>query len=466
MATTRLIPLHAGRGRSVGTAIANIIDYAKNPQKTDNWRLISSYACDSRTADAEFALAKREYAAKTGRIRGSDDVIAYHTRQSFKPGEVTPEEANQIGQELAMSLTKGNNAFIVCTHIDRDHVHNHIIFNSTNIDCTRKFRNFLGSSWALRRISDTLCVKHGLSIIEDPKPSRGHYGMWMGEGKKPSFQERLRQMIDEALEQKPKDFAAFLNLLKGAGIAVDTSGKHIKLRLPDQKRNTRMDTLRGSHTEAAVRERITGKRESPNRKHAADEPKQKIGLLVDIEAAIRDGKGKGYEHWARVHNLKQLSQAVIYLKEHGDMSYEELAEKTTAAMSRFGDLQDRIKTTEMQMADNSALQKHIVSYVKTREVYAAYKKSGYSKKFKAEHEGDILIHQAAKKAFDTLGADKLPSVKSLREQYTMLLTDKKKAYTGYKKAKEEMRELMTLKANVDSLFGPNAARSNREETRG
>jgi hypothetical protein len=465
LATTRLIPLHVGKGRSVGTAIADIIDYVENPQKTDNGRLISSYACDSRIADVEFFLFKREYVAKTGRVRGVDDVIAYHTRQSFKPGEVTPEEANEIGRELVMSLTKGNNAFIVCTHIDKEHIHNHIIFNSTNIDCTRKFRNFLGSAWALRRISDTLCVKHGLSVIEKPNKSRGHYGTWLGDGRKPSYQDRLRQMIDEALERKPKDFDAFLRLLEDAGATVDTSGKHIKLRLPDQKKNTRMDTLKDGYTEADVRARIEGKRPAPKRKPHDDMGKERIGLLVDIEAAMRAGKGEGYERWAKIHNLKQLSQAVIYLKEHGDMTYEELAEQTEGAVKRFGDLAGSIKATEMEMSKNAGLQTHIVNYIKTREVYAAYRKAGYSKNFREEHEADILIHQAAKKAFDDLKVKKLPTVRTLRERYAVLLSEKKKAYAQYRKAKDEMRELQTVKANVDALLEPSAKERTRQKTR-
>lgn len=176
MATTRLMPLHIGEGRTFSTAIADILDYVENPQKTDYGKFIFGYECDTRTADAEFALSKWQYLNLTGRKRGADDVIAYHFRQSFKPGEVVPEEANQIGRELAIKLTKGNNAFIVCTHVDKHHVHNHIIVSAVNLDCSRKFRNFWGSTWAVRRISDKLCLEHGLSIIEDPNPSRGHYG--------------------------------------------------------------------------------------------------------------------------------------------------------------------------------------------------------------------------------------------------------------------------------------------------
>ena len=167
MATTRIMPLHIGKGRTVSRAISDIIDYAENPQKTDDGRLITGYACDSRTVDAEFMLAKREYISMTGRVRGADDVIAYHLRQSFVPGEITPEEANRIGCELARRFTKGNNAFIVCTHTDKAHIHNHIIWNSVTLNCDRKFRNFWGSTKAVRRLNDTICIENGLSIVEN-----------------------------------------------------------------------------------------------------------------------------------------------------------------------------------------------------------------------------------------------------------------------------------------------------------
>ena len=169
MATTRLMPLHTGKGRTVGQAISDIIDYTENPQKTDGGRLITSWQCDSRIADAEFLFAKNQYTQKTGRVRGEDDVIAYHLRQSFVPGEITPEDANRLGCELAKRFTKGNHAYIVCTHIDKAHIHNHVIWNSTALSQTRKFRNFWGSSRAVRRLNDTICIENGYSIVENPK---------------------------------------------------------------------------------------------------------------------------------------------------------------------------------------------------------------------------------------------------------------------------------------------------------
>lgn len=461
MATTRLMPLHIGEGRSFSTAIEDIIDYVENPEKTDYGKLIYGFECDTRTADAEFTLAKRQYINLTGRVRGTDDVIAYHFRQAFKPGEVTPEEANQIGQELAMGLTKGNNAFIVCTHIDKHHVHNHIIVSAVNLDCTRKFRNFWGSSWALRRISDKLCLEHGLSIVEDPKPSRGHYGKWLGDGNKPlSFQYQIRQAIDAALEQRPTTFEDFLKILETSGVEVSHRGKSVNFRVPGQKRSTRCNTLKGDYTEQAIRERIAGTY-IPSDHHK--QSNSSVKMLIDIDAAMRSGKGAGYERWAKVFNVKQLAKAVAYLKEHGDMSYEDLQSKAQATTSRFNELSTQIKNMESRLSQNGELQKQIVNYSKTRAVYIEYRKAGYSKKFRAEHEADILIHQAAKKYFDSLGVEKLPSIKTLRQEYAEVLEAKRKAYAEYKQVREEMRELQNVRANIDYLLGPSAEKTQEKE---
>ena len=446
------MPLHVGKGRNISTAIADIIDYVENPQKTDFGKFIYGYECDTRLADAEFLLSKRQYANLTGRNQGADDVIAYHLRQAFKPGEVTPEEANQIGRELALKLTKGKHAFVVCTHVDKHHVHNHIIINSTTLDCQKKFRNFWGSTWAIRRMNDKLCLEHGLSIVENPKPSREHYGTWLGNKKQPSFQEQIRIAIDAALEEMPKDFEELLKKLEAAGIEVNRERKHLRFRVPGQENYTRCDTLKGDYTEQAIKERIAGTRTVKSHHTFSKKPVSKVGLLVDIEAAIRSGKGPGYERWAKVFNLKQLSQAVLYLKEHGDMGYEDLLEKANAATTNFNTLSVQIKDLESRMNANAELQKQIVNYAKTRAVYVEYRKAGYSKKYRIVHEAEILLHQAAKNHFDELGIQKLPSVKSLREEYTDLLEQKRKAYSAYKQAKNDMKELHNVRANVEYLL--------------
>ena len=235
MATTRLMPLHTGKGRTVGTAIEAIIDYVANPEKTDSGRLITSWQCDSRVADREFLLSKQQYIRNTGRVRGADDVIAYHLRQSFRPGEITPEEANRLGCELARRFTKGNHAYIVCTHIDKAHIHNHVIWNSTALDEHSKFRNFWGSTKAIRRLSDTICIENGYSIVENPKVKGKTYDKWLGNQKQPSHRERICYAIDEALAQKPRSFEELLELLEHSGYQVK-GGKVPALLGEGQKR--------------------------------------------------------------------------------------------------------------------------------------------------------------------------------------------------------------------------------------
>ena len=217
MATTRLIPMHKIKNQSVAYTVHERIDYAINPAKTLGGELVMAYGCDPATAANEMLLTKRAYTDFTGKEIPQKDVLLYQIRQSFKPGEITPEQAQQIGYELAMSWTKGKHQFIVATHIDHAHIHTHIIYNSTRIDAKHKYRNFLGSSFALRRASDRLCLENGLSIVEKPKPSKTHYGEWLGDKKKPSFQDKLRLAIDAALSEKPKDYDAFLKLMQEAG---------------------------------------------------------------------------------------------------------------------------------------------------------------------------------------------------------------------------------------------------------
>ena len=296
----------------------------------------------------------------------------------------------------------------------------------------------------------------------DPLVSKGDYSDWLGSEKKPSYQEQLRRIIDTVLDEKPKDFADFLKRLSAYGVTVNTDRKNLRLKAVGQTKFTRCNSLKGDYTEQAIRERIEGVRVVDSKQKVKRPTVPKVGLLIDIDAAIRAGKGPGYERWAKVFNLKQLSQAVLYLKEHGDMSYEDLKEKTAVAVTRFNNLSAEIKDLESQMSDNAELQKQIINYAKTRAVYADYRKSGYSKKFRAEHETEILLHQAAKKYFDSLGDKKLPHVRALREQYQVLLAQKRKAYSAYKQAREEMKELYNVKSNVEHLLNISEHDTERE----
>ena len=464
MATTRIIPLHVGKGRTESRAISDIIDYVANPQKTDGGKLITGFACDSRTADAEFLLAKRQYIAATGRVRGADDVIAYHVRQSFAPGEITPEEANRLGVEFAKRFTKGKHAFVVCTHIDKAHTHNHIIWSSVTLDCDRKFRNFWGSTRAVRRLSDTICIENGYSIVTDPKRHGKSYNKLLGDQAKPSHRELLRAAIDDALAKKPAGLDELLKLLRESGCEVTVRGKAYRLKLPGWDKVARLDSLGEGYTLEDLLAVLAGQKEhTTRRKSAMQTDPPKVNLLVDIQAKLQAGKGAGYERWAKVFNLKQMAQTMNYLTEHNLLEYAVLEEKTAAATARYNELSAKIKAAEKRMAEIAVLRTHIINYAKTRDTYVAYRKAGYSKKFREEHEEEILLHQAAKEAFNELNVKKLPTVKALQAEYATLLADKKKAYGEYRQARSEMRELLTVKNNVDRVLSMDESEPGQRE---
>ena len=449
MATTRLMPLHAGKGRTVAEALGRVTDYVENPEKTNGGDLVTAYQCNPSIADQEFLFAKRQYAAITGRDQKEHDVIAYHLRQSFKPGEATPELANKIGYDLAMSLTKGKHAFIVCTHVDKHHIHSHIVFNSTALDCTRKFRNFWRSSFAVRRISDMLCLENGLSVIAEPKPSRGSYGIWLGEGKPPT------------LGQDCKDFDSFLAAMKAAGIEVK-QGKHLAFKIPNGKRFVRCDSLGADYSETAIMERISGKRIVVPRVKAA--VKSKPNLLIDIQAKMQQANSPGFERWAKIFNLKEMAKTVIYLQENNLTDLGELEKACDEAIQKFNDLGDQMKAAEQRMKDISELQRHIGTYSKNREVYAQYRKLTGRKqaKFYEQHTSEIEGCQAAKRYFNSLGLTKMPSIQSLKQEYAALQAKKGKQYSQYRQTKAKMIELLTAKNNVERILGVTEKEKNHD----
>ena len=363
MATSRLMPLHCGKGRSIGTAISKIIDYVENPDKTDRGQLITSYQCDSRIADAEFLLMKKLYQQKTGRVRGRDDVIAYHLRQSFVPGEITPEEANRLGKELAKRFTKGKNAFIVCTHIDKKHIHNHVIFSAVTTEYDRKFRNFWNSSKALRRLNDTICIENGYSIVENPQRHGQSYNKWLGDRAGLPHREQIRLAIDDALARKPQSFDELLDFLKQAGYEIKGTANP-SLKGGTQKRFLRMDTLGEGYTPADLRAVLAGEKpHTPRQRNPkkAEPPQRTNQLLIDIQAKLARGKGTGYAMWAKKFNLKQMAQTVAYLQEHELMDYAALSEKAAAASERYHALSDQIKAAEKRMAEIAVMETQIAN---------------------------------------------------------------------------------------------------------
>lgn len=375
MAATRLMALHIVRDRTLAESLKERMDYTEDELKTEQKRYISTYGCDIETADEEFLLSHREYHANVRDIR-KKEIIAYQIRQSFKPGEITPEKANEIGYELAMRFTKGDYAFTVCTHTDKKHIHNHIVFNAISMDGKKKFRNFYYSGIALRRISDILCFENGLSIIK-PAP--------YAERKKQGRYSRTKNYTDKKLE-----------------------------------------------------------------------------FIKDIESKVLAGKGKGYVNWAKRFNAKQMAKTILFLQEHKISSYEELKAITDERSGKVRQLMDSMKAKEALLAENKKYQKAIIDYGRTRKTFVAYKKSGYSKKFYAEHEAELLIYKAAEEVYKNAPGRKIPPMQELREGYGRILAEKKAEFLEYAQIKKDMNEYLIAKKNLELLYQQEEEKKERE----
>ena len=471
MAATKLITMHQNKGLSVLDSIANRLDYAENDDKTENGQYVTSYECNPKTVAEEFALSKKEYFRITGRkIQG--DILAYQIRQSFKPGEVIPEQANAIGYETAMRFTKGNHAFVVATHTDREHIHNHIIYNSTSLDCTHKFKDFFLVGIALQKLSDEICLEQGLSVIKPRSYSE--------RSKRTEFPWRKTKRatvcedIDKALSQNLSGFADLLKALHEMGYEIK-HGANPSIRGKDQKRFVRFRSLGPGYTVEDLERTIAGEFQTDGRTSkwkekeaqrqcvSSDYRKRDFDLLVNIEEKLRQGKGPGYERWAKIFNLKQMSQALLFLQENDVRDYETLAEKADSSSRLFNELSQQIKVKEARLSQIAEMRKHIYGFAKTKEVYEGYKKSGYSKKYFEKHREEITIHKAAKEAFSKYPKGKIPKMKELNAEYSKVLYEKRRLYQEYQNAKKEMKDYVIAKKNIDALLGDDLKNSPQRE---
>ena len=369
MATTWIKPIHKSKtkGKSVVATFADSIGYASNPCKTDGYEYVKSYGCDYYTAANEFALTKQIYENNTGRGGRNGDIIGYHVRVSFKPGEISPEEALEVGYELAEKFTHGRHQLIAAVHTDKQHIHCHIIFNAVNIDCTGKFRNPLRSMKIVRQISDHLCAGRGLSIVENPKKPRGSYRDWQDKNEPQTNRDKLRGLIDSHISAGMV-FELFIEAMHEAGCEAKR-GKYLAFRLPGTERFIRVKSLGDDYTEQALRERCAGKRTAPKHDNSEAEAERKTaayaasqkrpGLLIDIQAKIREGAGNAYIQWMKVFNLKTAARTLVFLQEHGINSYDELREKSDTAFSKYHRLSSRLKEVEGRQNEITELQKEL-----------------------------------------------------------------------------------------------------------
>jgi len=470
VATTYIKPYKTAKGLSAVQTMRERFDYGLDPKKC---AAVSSYLCEPETAHAEFMLVKNQYEAVTGRSAEKGHLF-FQIRQAFPPGEISVEEAQRIGYETAMRWTKGKYQFFVCTHNDKGHLHNHIYYNATAEDSTRKFHNFIGSAFHVRRLSDLICIEHNLSVIVNPKQhSKGlfkHYGEWLGGEKPPTFQERLRAVIDNALFDKPEDFDAFLAALAAAGFEHKWGrGGVLSFRAPDygQERFTRLrsSTLGDGYGIEDIRAVIEGRAPLTERRAVPAVPR-KVNLIIDIQEKMKQGKGAAYAKWATVYNLKQMAAALQYLQENNLLVYEDLAAKAETAAARMHSTGDNLQQTETAMKRNAELKMAIADYARTRPVFEEYKAKKYSNKYLAEHEADIAVYRAAQATMkELLHGEKLPKMDALKGEWQTLTAAKKTGYSDYRAAQKDMREVVAVKANIDHLLGIVGREKNKEMER-
>ena len=414
------------------------IDYICDPGKTDGKLLVSSYGCTAETADIEFGWTRR-HAIDKGYNLGR------HLIQAFSPGEVSPEEAHEIGMQLAKEILGGKYEFVLTTHVDKGHIHNHLIFNAVSFVDHKHYHSNKRSYHFIRRTSDRLCQEHGLSVIVPGQDKGKSYIEHTAAKAGTSYKARLKATIDRLIPIS-NDLEDLLSRLQREGYEIKR-GKYISCRASDQERFTRLKTLGVDYTEEAIRSRIAGG-SRPSRK-----PKQRddrIRLLIDIQSK----QGAGLQHWAKLQNLKQAAKTINFITEHGIDSYEELESRLSALM----DTRDRslasIKETESRIADLSLIGKYATTYRKYKPIYDKYKRSPDKEKFLRGHESKIILFEAAARELKRLNAVPLPSADRINAELAELTASKERLYAEYTTAKQQLREFETIKQNIDSLIPP------------
>lgn len=434
------------------------MDYVRNPEKTQDGKYLSSFQCSSETAEIEFLVSKELYSTITQKDIERDNVICYMLRQSFLPGEITPEKALELGQQLAMQFTGSNHQFVVAVHVDKTHVHSHIVFNSTTLDCAGKFDNYKDSADVLRAMSDKLCRENGLSVVEEPAEKGKTYKEWDATKKGTSWKAMLRDTINRTLPTC-KTMEEFLAAMRAAGYEIK-QGKYLSFRAPEQERFIRSKTLGEEYTVEALQNYLSVPYQAAKRQRE----QRHINLILDIQSKISD-KGPGFVKWAKLHNLKEAAKTLSFLTGHGITSYAQLDHLIQSASSAFAASSDKMKLLENRMNEIAALKTHIFHYSKTREIYRAYQQSRHKNEFRADHLHDILLHEAAKRAFDNLHSNRLPKISELNIQYAALLEEKKIASEDYTRLRSELNELRTIQKNVDSILKIDNEIQNKDHTR-
>ena len=435
--------------KAIRGTLSKAIAYILNPEKTDEKLLVSSYGCASETAAREF-----EWTRKIAEQKGMNPVriIARHVIQSFEIGEVTPELAHEIGKQFADEILGGKYEYVLTTHIDKDHVHNHLIFNAVDFVNYHAYKSYKRIYYDMREVSDRLCKENGLSVIPPSQNKGMGYKEYTEAKRGTSWKQKLKQTIDR-LVITAKDYDDFLRLMQEAGYEIKT-GKYISFRAEGQERFTRSKTIGENYTEERIKERIAGR--TPRKSQRQTTPKG-ISLIGDIQERIRLIDSKGYEHKAKLTILKEAARTLNYLTENNLLQYADLEKKVEDVHSSYDRTGKELKVVEARLREVQPLIKNISNYQRLKPVYDAFQKAKDKPGFKAKHEAELVIFEAARSTLLAMqGDEKLPSLKTLQAEQQRLLDEQQRLYDERAKLKKEVKQIETIKSNVDTFLAPSA----------
>ena len=435
--------------KAIRGTLSKAIAYILNPEKTDEKLLVSSYGCASETAAREF-----EWTRKIAEQKGMNPVriIARHVIQSFEIGEVTPELAHEIGKQFADEILGGKYEYVLTTHIDKDHVHNHLIFNAVDFVDYHAYKSYKRIYYDMREVSDRLCKENGLSVIPPSQNKGMGYKEYTEAKRGTSWKQKLKQTIDR-LVITAKDYDDFLRLMQEGGYEIKT-GKYISFRAEGQERFTRSKTIGENYTEERIKERIAGR--TPRRNRRQTVPKG-ISLIGDIQERIRLIDSKGYEYKAKLTILKEAARTLNYLTENNLLQYADLEKKVEDVHSSYDRTGKELKGVEARLREVQPLIKNISNYQRLKPVYDAFQKAKDKPGFKAKHEAELVIFEAARSTLLAMqGDEKLPSLKTLQAQQQRLLEEQQRLYDERAKLKKEVKQIETIKSNVDTFLAPSA----------
>ena len=435
--------------KAIRGTLSKAIAYILNPEKTDEKLLVSSYGCASETAAREF-----EWTRKIAEQKGMNPVriIARHVIQSFEIGEVTPELAHEIGKQFADEILGGKYEYVLTTHIDKDHVHNHLIFNAVDFVDYHAYKSYKRIYYDMREVSDRLCKENGLSVIPPSQNKGMGYKEYTEAKRGTSWKQKLKQTIDR-LVITAKDYDDFLRLMQEAGYEIKP-GKYISFRAEGQERFTRSKTIGENYTEERIKERIAGR--TPRRSRKQTTPNG-ISLIGDIQERIRLIDSKGYEHKAKLTILKEAARTLNYLTENNLLQYADLEKKVEDVHSSYDRIGKELKGVEARLREVQPLIKNISNYQRLKPVYDAFQKTKDKPGFKAKHEAELVIFEAARSTLLAMqGDEKLPSLKTLQAEQQRLLDEQQRLYDERAKLKKEVKQIETIKSNVDTFLAPSA----------